>query len=525
MTYSCLTFRFGSNENKPRRIKTLCELILENFEDFILKVLCVAAVVTLILGIWQEGWEHGWIDGVSIIMAVVIITAVTAGNNYAKEKQFQELQKKQDQATAIVIRSGHILTIDSQELVVGDIVQIEWGKQVPADCVLIDSVTMTNNESGLTGEPDALPKSHVTSENLESNPCPFILKSALVETGSGTAIVTAVGYKTRAGRADKCMDVESELTPLQEKLEIIANQIGMLGVYAALLTVIAMWIRIGIKLIHQNSLSSECDATVAASELSADCAEYATTDADGNITYTGFQEFLSQDTLSQVLESIVLGLSIIVCAVPEGLPLAVTIALAFSVGKMFEQHNLVRKLQASETMGGANEICTDKTGTLTQNKMTVQALFVGDEVIKGEKDNDFTSKSYHDVLAQTILYNCTAYVESEGSQKVAKGNASEVGLINYLLKSGFDAQAMLANKNADNFNEFEIPFNSTRKRATCAIQHPDGSGRIRVFMKGAPDMCLTKCETFLRNDGEHQDLSQDDKDEILGNKVIKTFAS
>jgi len=187
---------------------------LENFEDLILNILIGAAFVSLILGIINEGWAKGWIEGVSIFIAIAIIVLVTTANNYVKEKQFQELQNKQDVTSARVMRNGKILTIDAQELVVGDVVMIAQGDLVPADCIVMQATTFSANEAGLTGEPDALHKSGVTEANYNDNPCPFVLHNTLVENGQCTALVAAVGHRTRSGRAERIMNIESEVTPL-----------------------------------------------------------------------------------------------------------------------------------------------------------------------------------------------------------------------------------------------------------------------------------------------------------------------
>jgi len=167
--------KFGDNKRLPRKIKTLWELFVENFEDFILKVLIAAAAVSLVLGIINEGIAKGWIEGVSIFIAIAIILTVNTSNNYIKEKQFQELQAKQDVTSARVTRDGKIMTLDAEELVVGDIVTIPSGDNVPADCVAFQTVTFTTNEAGLTGEPEAIHKAAVDSENYSTNPDPFLL--------------------------------------------------------------------------------------------------------------------------------------------------------------------------------------------------------------------------------------------------------------------------------------------------------------------------------------------------------------
>lgn len=163
-------FRFGDNKRMPRKIKTVWELFLDCFEDFILKVLMAAAAVSLILGIINEGWAKGWIEGVSIFIAIAIIVSVTTTNNYIKEKQFQELQNKQDVTSARVIRDGKILTVDAEELVVGDLVTIPAGDNIPADCIAYKTTSFSANESSLTGETNEQHKAAVSTEMMMGDP-------------------------------------------------------------------------------------------------------------------------------------------------------------------------------------------------------------------------------------------------------------------------------------------------------------------------------------------------------------------
>jgi P-type Ca2+ transporter type 2B len=158
-------------------------------------------------------------------------------------------------------------------------------------------------------------------------------------------------------------------------------------------------------------------------------------------------------SLNGVLNAFILGITIIVVAVPEGLPLAVTISLAYSVGQMFKENNLVRRLHASETMGGANEVCTDKTGTLTQNKMTVMG-FWGHEEIHFDQPIADSDAELKELVAECVIYNCSAHIEKEGSGRVAKGNVTEVGLLNHLMRSKVNTEVLMQNKEADGFNEF-----------------------------------------------------------------------
>ena len=167
--------------------------------------------------------------------------------------------------------------------------------------------------------------------------------------------------------------------------------------------------------------------------------------------------------MSKILDAFIIGVTVIVVSIPEGLPLAVTVSLAYSVSKMADENNLVRTLAASETMGGANEICTDKTGTLTLNKMTVMALYNEDVVTNGRKHPEYNHLQSSGILAESILFNCSAYIEMVHGKQICKGNVTEVGIINYLMESGFDVEGMLRLKEQWGII-FNIPFNSNRKR-------------------------------------------------------------
>ena len=214
---------------------------------------------------------------------------------------------------------------------------------MPADSILISGIDVSADESSLTGEPDQLPKFAVDADNFESGPSPFLLAKTLIVGGEGLAMVCAVGTNTFSGKAEEKLHIEDDATPLQQKLEVIANEIGKIGVMVACITFIAM-----------------------------------TTRMCWDIMNDAEKKFLSAETLNNIVQFIIIGITVIVVAVPEGLPLAVTMSLAFSVMKMKKENNLVRKLHASETMGGADQICTDKTGTLTKNQMTVVQLWSND---------------------------------------------------------------------------------------------------------------------------------------------------
>ena len=286
------------------------------------------------------------------------------------------------------------------------------------------------------------------------------------------------------GKLEALLNVSDELTPLQQKLEKISSQIGKLGLSVAILTFIALSIR---------GVINEAQAS---------------------------EKFFSMTTLNGFINYLILAITILVVAIPEGLPLAVTISLAYSVGQMLKENNLVKRLYASETMGCSNDICTDKTGTLTQNKMTVMAHFINNRIALNEP---MVESETTKLIAESICYNCSAFIEAEGDKKVAKGNVTEVGLLNHITRSKMNAEEFLAQKDADGFAEFFIPFSSSRKRATAVIRNPR-TGGVTVFCKGAPEIVMEFCDKILAENGNETDLSDDRKQEII-DTVIRQFAS
>jgi calcium-translocating P-type ATPase len=446
-------------------------MIGEVFEDFILRVLCVAAVVSTTLGVVQDGWAHGFQEGAGIVIAIVIIVMVTVINDYIKEKQFQELMSKSDVLAAKVRRGDTWKTLDSEQIVVGDVVEIAAGETIPADCLVLAAHDCSCSEAALTGEPDGLPKEPATSDNLASGPDPFLLQASLCEKGTAKALVVAVGNNTNQGRAGLSMNIEAESTPLQKKLDRIAEGIGKLGVAVAILTFIAI-------------------------VISALVAVFKDEDRD-----------FDMDFVRDVCNGLVIAITVVVVAVPEGLPLAVTISLAYSVGKMQGENNLVRKLGSSETMGNANEICTDKTGTLTQNRMSVQSAYLESQIRDGDS-TELSALSAGNMVEECVIYNSTAFQQTkeDGTEEIT-GNVTEVGLIKYLAASGADVKAAIGRREALEM-PFAIPFSSTRKRATTAYKIGD---KYRVFVKGAPEVVIKRCDRYLAAGGDVRELTEAEK--------------
>ena len=387
---------FGVNFIPPKPAKTFWQLVWEALEDTILRILIVAAIVSLILGMIIESVETGWIEGVAILVAVAVVSLVTALNDWQKEKQFRQLQGKIDQEQSVdVIRDGNVMKIPSTELVVGDLCNLQYGDLVPADGILIQENDLKVDESSLTGESD------IVKKNFEKDIA--LLSGTHIMEGSGKYIITAVGPNSQSGvimmllgagkkeenesngevagektglmedvdmsDAPKEAEEKKEQSILQNKLTKLAVSIGWLGVIAAVITTIVILIRFSVE------------------------------------TYAIQKQGWDNKHLINFLRAFIVGLTILVVAIPEGLPLAVTISLAYSVKKMLIDNNLVRHLDACETMGNATSICSDKTGTLTTNRMTVVESYIQGNHFKSVPPQGSLASQCIDLISESIAIN------------------------------------------------------------------------------------------------------------------------
>lgn len=420
----------------------------------------------------------------TIYIAVAIIICVTVGNDYVKEKQFRKLMEARENNYCTVIRSGEHEHISIYKLLVGDIVQINEGDSIPADIVLLKGSKITTDESNITGEPEHLHKTGLADEEgPDEDSDNFLLAKSTIMSGKGVGIVCCVGENSQNGQAERKLDIDTEVTPLQAKLEIIADFIGWIGIYAATLTFFASVINMLV------------------------------------FKYLNEEDIFVVETLNRVMDSVVLSITIVVVAVPEGLPLAVTISLAYSVMKMKEENNLVRRLDASETMGGADQICSDKTGTLTQNKMSVVDCYIEDRI---ERNLDHCSEQTKTNFYLSVGFNSTAQLlideENEGKE-IRQGNQTECGLLDFIRKYGQDYQQI----RSDNEEIYGIPFSSKRKRMTTVTRSPIDSGKYIVLSKGASEIILDLSTKFVSEGGEIKDLDEEKLNEIIEN-VIGNFA-
>jgi Ca2+ transporting ATPase len=446
-----------------------------------LRILCLAAVVSLVLGIATEGLEKGWMEGTSILAAVVIIVTVTSGNNWVKEQQFKKLNAIASRKNVNVYRKGHVENISVDDLLVGDVQIVETGEIISVDGYLLEGHNLIADESSMTGEPLGIKKIVPTWVDGEKTN-PFIISSSKILEGTGKMLVLAIGEHSQYGILKKKIQASDDETPLQQKLSILAEQIGHVGMVAAALTFLCMLGHI----FH---------------------AAYSSGDFVGSLFNLG--------TLNHLVEAFIVAVSIIVVAVPEGLPLAVTIALAYSVGKMKEENNLVRFLQACETMGGADNICSDKTGTLTKNRMTVTRMFVQertvDKIAKG-----FLNDNIGELFSVGVALNSSAnpkfIVNNDGTLEIDQiGNKTDCALLEVAHVLGYDYRTV--RKENDAHLVKVVPFSSDTKTMSTVVNF---KGKTHIFSKGAPDYLLKNCAFYLDAQGKAVPITEAFKNTLLG---------
>ncbi|PNH10333.1 Calcium-transporting ATPase PAT1 [Tetrabaena socialis] len=437
---------FGPNSHAAVPPKNFFVLVWEVIQDPILILLIFAASISTILGaaIPAERAENHWIDGVAIWGAVIIVTLVGAGNDYSKDLQFRKLNALKDVIPIKVIRGGTETTAWNTEIVVGDVVLLIAGDKMVADAVVIDSQGLTMDEASLTGESDPMKK------NLTEDP--WVMSGTQVSEGSGRVLVIATGPHSTWG---KTMALVSEAgdddTPLQEKLGVLAMAIGKVGLAVAVACFIAQLIKW--------------------------CVEN-----------NGFPIKKIND--KGPIQFFLYAITIIVVAVPEGLPLAVTISLAYSMKKMMKDNNFVRVLAACETMGGATAICSDKTGTLTENRMTVvEGWFSGRKFNHAPKPEELPADVV-ELLKMNCALNSQAFLQTDEAGKLEfVGNRTECALLLMMDRDLGGSYKQYREQYEKNMAK-RYGFSSTKKMASILMRE---SGKLRLYNKGAAEWVLKRC--------------------------------
>lgn len=499
---------FGRNAIKEKKLKSFLYLCYEAVQDFVLIMLIIMGVVTIAvettIGL-EEGEPCGtcWLEGFAILTSVTIVVLVTAGIDYMKQIAFRRLSRNLElRNTKSVIRDGEQMVVTDAEIVVGDVVSVNSHSlaSIPADCVLLGpSMDLKVNESSLTGESRAVSK----------NPGDVLLSGTNAVQGSGKMVVIAVGKHSVAGKikarvyesadAEGTMEGDEE-TPLYQKLDKIAKQIGWAGTIAALLAFVVST-SIGL----------------------------------------GYQK----EDIKEIIRYFIVAVTVLAVAVPEGLPLAVVLALAFSSNKMMGENNMVKTLAACETMGCATTICTDKTGTLTANKMTARAIYTAGKnyvcqdpkmtlgaFMISSKPPAPPDYDIHDLISRTIsicTMNETSLTIENGMVSASSGNPTEVALLTLVHDLGSNYRIIRAcTRGRSDVGELSsylhegksLNFTSARKMMSWAV--PLESGGYRLYCKGASEVIFARSTMEVDSHLQVKSISKEERKNL--NTVAEQYA-
>ncbi|MCR5014387.1 MAG: HAD-IC family P-type ATPase, partial [Bacteroidales bacterium] len=453
--------RHGSNVLTPPEKVPTWKLFLEKFQDPIIRILLVTLLFSIAVSIYQlvtgTADKSILLEPLGIFIAVMLATTVGFVFEMSARRKFDILNQTKDEEKVTVFRNGIITRVERKDIVVGDTVVLSTGDEVPADGVLMEAVSMQVNESDLTGEPMAYKT--VVEEEFKHDvtyPSNYVCRGSTVIEGHGIFVVEKVGDETEWGKVYQGAQIDNNIkTPLNEQLDDLARGITIASyVMASVILVLRI------------------------------------------VMYFAFDDGLAfqwVDFLRYLLNTLMIAVTLIVVAVPEGLPMSVTLSLALSMRRMLETNNLVRKLHACETMGASTVICTDKTGTLTQNKMSVNEF-----KIYGLHDNRLDDSQTSMLIKEGIAMNTTAFLDfSDKQQAKAVGNPTEAALLNWLFSNNVD---YIRYRDHERIVK-QQPFSTRYKYMATVVATDDPEVGI-IYVKGAPELVLRHSSKIRLQEGE-----------------------
>jgi len=510
--------RFGTNVLTPPKRPSLWKLYLEKFQDPVIKVLLIAALLSFIISILHNEFA----ETIGIFFAIFLATGISFFFEYDANRKFDLLNAVNEETLVKVLRSGKVHEIPRKDVVVGDVLFLDTGDEIPADGILIEAVSLQINESNLTGEP--IVNKTINPEDFDEEatyPSNKVMRGTTVVDGRGKVKITEVGDETEIGKVARQATVETEEpTPLNIQLTKLATLIGTIGFSAAILAFVIFYVKdvifgpfsfVGPKLVANGVLLALLVATIKMwfprkysgklNKLPAWLWGIAGIFVGVGVIVIGFllyklniqQEIDNWGGYLEVFQVVVkyfmMAVTLIVVAVPEGLPMSVTLSLALNMRRMLSTNNLVRKMHASETMGAITVICTDKTGTLTQNRMQVyQPVFYA----LGKEDN-LKEDEVSQLIEEGVSVNSTAHLEeTENNSWKGVGNPTEVALLLWLQKQNKSYIPLRKETKVID----QLTFSTERKFMATLVDSPLLQKRV-LYLKGAPEIVLSKCKEVL----------------------------
>ena len=470
--------KWGNNHLPPEKENSILAHIIECFEDPTLRVLLAASIVSHIIGVAKDGIKTGWIEGTAIFFAVFLVVSISSYMNYQETEQFLKLSRETKLKKVLVIRDGREKEISIEDVLVGDILKLRIGDIINVDGFVFGDAKAGMDESPVTGESDVMWKVNNFELKGQKYTCPFVFSGSQVVDGYGNMVVAAVGDKTFEGSnkqltnasggksGDDDDDDDADLTPLKKQLNELSNLIGDLGYLMAIL--------IGIVLFLKETII--------------------------NLT-SGISIWTSHE-LDVLVNAFIIAVTVIVVAIPEGLPMAVTIALAYSVDKMKREHNLVKHLDKSEAMGNVNNVCTDKTGTLTLGVMKVCAFYIEEQDFRLNKEK-INDNNLRELIWNCIYKNITC-VETldEKGKPVLNGDMTEKALYSYLKEASYSLEG-------NRKGLYVLPFKSDYKYMMNIYKEEDG---YILYAKGAPERVGEFFSLFRVQGGQEENFDEHKQD-------------
>ncbi len=435
--------RHGVNVLTPPVKESLLKRFLDKFKDPLILILLIAGALSVGISCYEYWGLHlganVFFEPVGIFIAILLATGLAFIFELKADREFELLNRVNDDEPVQVRRSGHAMQIPKRDVVVGDIVILNTGEEIPADGELLEAVSLSVDESTLTGEPIC----HKTTDEAQFDadatfPSNYVMRGTKIMEGHGLMRVFAVGDSTENGKVFEAAQIDDSVkTPLNEQLDRLGVLISRISYAFAVLIIVGRIVMYFINV---------------------------------DFDWLGFVAYL--------LQTLMVAVTLVVVAVPEGLPMAVTLSLAFSMRRMLKTNNLVRKMHACETMGATTVICTDKTGTLTQNQMQVYKA-------------DFFGDPSDDVLYEGIAVNSTALLDLSGDKSQVLGNPTEGALLLWLKERGADYQAL---RDGTSLVE-ELPFSTERKYMATIVD--SATGKRILYVKGAPEIVFAMCRNTV----------------------------
>ena len=510
---------FGINKIFEEPPASFIKFLKESLSELMIVILLSAAIIQIVIGCTiSDQKKTGWLDGASVLFAVFVVVTVESFTNWQKEKKFYELNNLKNITTYFkTLRNNVKQNIKSEDLLVGDIIFISMGDTIPADLLIIESNGIKIDETNLTGESRPVSKEPFElciKNNSKKNVSPIILSGTDCVEGNGKAIVIGVGERSTKGKIQRMVDnsKDEKSTPLEEKLDSLAKKIGIFAISAGILTFLSLTLRLIFIFFSDYKYYKE------------------------KLHHNPTMNLVHPKTylFPRILENFMITTVIITIALPEGLPMAVALTLAFSLKKLMDQNNLVRKMHSCETMGGADYILTDKTGTLTTNELSVvkilnieqdidikdesnnntnEQIYIEKSQIREKADKYFKNKEYWNLLRNALSLNVDGHINilnepniNGDLEECESKNKTDHALIDFLYR----VKSPISEIEKKIENKRQIPFDSNKKRMTTFVKENDNS--YRLYTKGGSENIGNFCKYYIN--------SQTGKKELLTEEIL-----